>query len=715
MFRSLLSVMLIASFLAACARAPEPLDKASVSKELRSDMDQLSVMPDPIVAPLSLYQAIARAILYNREYKLAAMEAALSQRQYDLAKTNVLPALTLSAGYSSRDQYAASASTTFEGDRPAPLGENPSYSVSQDKNRSTANAVFTWNILDFGLSYVRAGQSADRRMIAIERQRKVVHNIVREVTSSYWRAVAAENLLSELGPLLRRVEDALADSRRIETRRLSPPLEALIYQKELLEIRRTLHTQQRALMTAKIELAQLMGLMPGQQYKLATVQYIIPEVAMNITLMENTALLNRPELMETRYQKRINQSEVRAALLSMMPNLNLTASANTDDSDYQKHNDYVEMGAQASYNLMSVFSGPANRKVAKASVDVAEAQRLAMAMAVVSQVHIANLNFSQSRQEYAVAEDYLSVSKRLTKQTRDAQKVAKFGELEVIRQEASLLLAQMRRDIAFAELQNSYGTIYASVGLDVVPSNLSDMSLEGLSSAISRSLQTWGIKYKSVVASDGRVMNPISEQNPTLGQYGFVFADNTFSVGQPVSYSLGMQDGTHLPDWLSFDPLTREISGRAPKNQMQLSMRVIAQGPKIRATDSFILQIGDAEKAAPKAQSKPKPVVPPIAAPQAVKTPSPAASAKPVKQAAPQQGQATRFVQIKALSSRMAARKLADANIAKTGLPTFVRKTKKRNPPLYRVIIPAFSRAEITSIRETLKGVGITDSFVTRN
>ena len=187
---------------------------------------------------------------------------------------------------------------------------HPAYSVSQDKNRSTASATFTWNILDFGLSYVRAGQSADRRMIAIERQRKVVHNIVREVTSSYWRAIAAENLLDELGPLLRRVEAALADSRRIEQRRLSPPLEALIYQKELLEIRRTLHTQQRSLMTAKLELAQLMGLLPGQQYTLAKVDYIIPEIAMNISLMENTAMMSRPELMEARYQKRINKSEV---------------------------------------------------------------------------------------------------------------------------------------------------------------------------------------------------------------------------------------------------------------------------------------------------------------------------------------------------------------------------------------------------------------------
>jgi outer membrane protein TolC len=700
--------MLIA-VVAACARAPEPLNRDAVSRELQSDLGQLGVVADALDEPLTLYQAIARAILYNREYKLAAMEAALSQRQYDLAKTNILPALTVSAGYSARDKFAASASTTFTNDEPDALPESPAYSVSQDKNRSTASATFTWNILDFGLSYVRAGQSADRRMIAIERQRKVVHNIVREVTSSYWRAIAAENLLDELGPLLRRVEAALADSRRIEQRRLTPPLEALIYQKELLEIRRTLHAQQRTLMTAKLELAQLMGLLPGQQYKLAKVDYIIPEIAMNISLMENTAMMSRPELMEARYQKRINKSEVSAALLSMMPNLNLTASANTDDSDYQKYNDFVELGAQVSYNLMSAFSGPANRKVAKASVDVAEEQRLAMAMAVISQVHIANMNFVQSRQDYMVAEEYLDVSKRLTKQTRDAQKVAKFGELEVIRQEASLLLANLRRDIAFAELQNSFGTVYASIGLDVVPNNLRDMSIAGLSNAITQSLQTWGLKYKSVVGANRRVTYPIADQNPMLGADGFVFAANTFDVGQPVQFSIGMQDGTALPDWLSFDSNLRKISGVPPQQQMQLSLRVIAQGPEIRATDSFILRLDDAKKAAAAKPVKVAAATPVVAAPIA----KPVAPKPTVAQGTA--GQATRFVQAKALSSRADAQKYADRIKNMVGLQSFVRKTKRRNPPLYRVIIPAFSRQDVAPIIQSLKKMGINDAFVTRD
>ena len=72
-------------------------------------------------------------------------------------------------------------------------------------------------------------------------------------------------------------------------------------------------------MTAKLELAQLMGLLPGQQYTLAKVDYIIPEIAMNISLMENTAMMSRPELMEARYQKRINKSEVRSDLALIDP------------------------------------------------------------------------------------------------------------------------------------------------------------------------------------------------------------------------------------------------------------------------------------------------------------------------------------------------------------------------------------------------------------
>jgi hypothetical protein len=358
---------------------------------------------------------------------------------------------------------------------------------------------------------------------------------------------------------------------------------------------------------------------------------------------------------------------------------------------------------------------------------VAEERRLAMAMAVVSQVHIANMNFVQSRQDYRVAEEYLDVSKRLTKQTRDAQKVAKFGELEVIRQEASLLLANLRRDIAFAELQNSFSTVYASVGLDVVPNQLEDMSIAGLSHAITQSLKKWGLKYKSVVGEGQQVTNPIANQNPMLKANGFVFAANTFDIGKPVKYSIGMQDGTALPDWVSFDSDLRKISGVPPKEKMQLSLRVIAQGPKTRITDSFVLRLDDAKNGvSAKRQKTPAaapvpitiPVTPestsaPILAPTVAPLKAPTAPKAPISTQAPK-SEPPGFVQAKALNSRAKAQKFSDKIKNTVGLQSFVRKTKRLNPPMYRVIIPAFSSDDVPSIMQALERVGVRDAFMTR-
>jgi hypothetical protein len=422
--------------------------------------------------------------------------------------------------------------------------------------------------------------------------------------------------------------------------------------------------------------------------------------------------------MEARYQSRISQSEVRAALLSMLPNLNLTATAGNDDSDFQLYEDYVEMGAQVSWNLMTVFNGPSNRRVAKAQVDVAEQQRLALAMAVVSQVHIANMNFVQSRQEYAVSEDYLSVSRRLTKQTRNAQKVAKFGELEVIRQEASLLLATMRRDIAFANLQNSFATVYASVGLDIVPDRMDadDMTPEKLATAITRSLQTWGLKYKNVTSTDGGfVPNPIAIQNPVLRANGFTFAANTFAIGKPVTYNLGTQSGAPLPDWLKFDPTTRTLSGAPPEGRRELSLRVVAQGPEARTSDSFILRIDPSASDAVPLTSAVAAAASPTASAIAVAKPQARQETKPkAKLKVAPSGLADRFVQAKALSSKTDANAFAAEIKNRVGMQAFVRRTQKRNPPLYRVIIPAFSKEDIRSIQKNLEIIGVTDSFVVR-
>ena len=54
-------------------------------------------------------------------------------------------------------------------------------STSQERERTLANLNFSWNALDFGVSYYRAQQKADQVLMAEERRRKVVQNVLQDV------------------------------------------------------------------------------------------------------------------------------------------------------------------------------------------------------------------------------------------------------------------------------------------------------------------------------------------------------------------------------------------------------------------------------------------------------------------------------------------------------------------------------------------------------
>lgn len=175
--QKIITIALGATFaLTGCSLQPVVLTSEEVREAVRGDIDRLTRQRDEITSAISLDEAIARAVRNNRDRRLKVLESALASQQIDLAFHDLLPKLTAAAGYSERDNYAASASVRFDNGEPEPLPASPTYSVSQDKRRSTYDVAFTWNVLDFGLSYVRAQQQADRFLITKERERKVVHN-----------------------------------------------------------------------------------------------------------------------------------------------------------------------------------------------------------------------------------------------------------------------------------------------------------------------------------------------------------------------------------------------------------------------------------------------------------------------------------------------------------------------------------------------------------
>lgn len=464
-------ISVVASFvITGCAVKPEAILKEDVKQMVKNDLTVLSEVVQPVTKPISLDEAIQRGLDHNLQKRVKVLESALSQQQLDLVYYDMLPSLTASSGLSERNNYAASASTSFVNGEPQPLGSNPSYSVSQEKERTTADLTFSWNVLDFGLSYVRAQQQADKFLIAQEKQKKVEHNLTQEIRRAYYQAVSSQDLLKRIQPMMIEVKQALEDSKKMQEQRVAKtPMEALSYQRELLDILRSLHTLESSLISAKVELAELMGLKPGIAFDLADKvekNYEIPTIDMQLEEMEVIALENRPELAESRYQERISEKEITAAKLKMLPGINLSTSLSYENSDYLLNNDWYSYGANVSWNLLNVFKAGEMNKLAKTQVEVAKEQKLALSMAVLSQVHLSIVKFNQAKKEYLLAKEYLNVADDIYDLTKVENEVNVNSRLILIKEKLNNILATLRYSSSYANVQNSYGRIYASLGID---------------------------------------------------------------------------------------------------------------------------------------------------------------------------------------------------------------------------------------------------------
>lgn len=467
-------------------QALTPLENDTAAQ---ADLALMFADQPPLEAPVDLYGAMARAVSYNLDARVRAMELALAQDRVDLAKLDMLPRVHESIGVEGRSNVSASSSRSIVTGR-----ESLEPSTSLDDERVRGDLRLVWNILDFGVSYHAANQASDRAKIARERQRKVVHDIVQDVRGAYWRAVTAERLLSRIDPLMRRVERALADSARIEQLRLNSPVEALEYQRGLLSALRQLQGLRRDLTLAKTELAALMNLPPSTHYRVAIPRrYRYDDIRVDLTPgeIERIALAYRPELIEERYQERIGQAETRKAVLRMLPGIDLETSINYDDNSFLVNNSWAGYGAFITGELMELVRGPADIRAAEASEAVIEARRLAAAMAVLVQAHVAWINYRNAREDYRTAVRARSVERRMVEQLRARGAAETTGDLSLIRAEFELLLADLRRDLSYGALHNASGAILYSMGADPLPASVAVGSLDELADLMRERERAW--------------------------------------------------------------------------------------------------------------------------------------------------------------------------------------------------------------------------------
>ncbi|MGE0803002.1 MAG: TolC family protein [Lautropia sp.] len=474
----------------------QPISEEAVAERVRQDRAQMYADQEPVVAPLTIEEAGARAIKYNLDYRLKLMEQALQQGIYDVTTFDMLPALTAHAGYAWRDRDLYSQYQT----RGTPYDPNLPYSRSTENARRITGAELSWNLLDFGVAYYRAKAQSDQVLLAEERKRKVVQNLMQDVRNAYWRALGAQRLAERIDRLLARSDLALTRAREIEKQGLIPVPQALSYQRTLLDAITQLQSRRQDLELSRAELAALMNLPPAARFSLSDLaEADLPAPPTAIGELEDIALISRPELREEDYRKRISATETRRALASTLPNLSFDIGPQYDSNKFLLNNTWVEGGIRLSVNLLRLAAIPAIQRQGQAQQQVDDARRMAQAMAVLTQVRVAAMRYGLARSEYETHVASAGVDERLAGYARASASSQVESELEVIRTEARAVLSEYQRHIAYSNAQAAWGRLYNSLGLDIDASD-SRLPVRALAVQIRHSLLKWQARTFETVA-----------------------------------------------------------------------------------------------------------------------------------------------------------------------------------------------------------------------
>ncbi len=201
----------------------------------------------------------------------------------------------------------------------------------------------------------------------------------------------------------------------------------------------------------------------------------------------NEALSQRAEVRELLYDRRIGERDATAAILELLPGINLTAGPNYTSNTYTFANDWIGWGARASWNLMRVATYPVRKAELDANQELREARLNATVATVALQVHVSQLRYQLAQKRADTLGRYATVQKQLFERFQaSATSAQTASESELVREKLAALLARARHDVAVADAQAAYGAILTSLGRDPYPSLDDGATLKDVADAFRR-------------------------------------------------------------------------------------------------------------------------------------------------------------------------------------------------------------------------------------
>ncbi len=484
------ALTLAATVLAGCSTVQlDPLKDQEIADAIKSDEQLFQRMAPAISEPLDVNTAMARALKYNLDHRVKLMEQALSHQGFELAKMDMLPMLAANAGYTSRNNVDASRSesvlTGIESLEP---------STSVDQEYTDAELKLSWNVLDFGVSYLKAKQEADRVLIAGNARKDIMAKLLQQTRAAYWRAAVTQRLKPRVNELLAEAEFALGRLEQIQEQKLRAPLEVLQEKRRLLSVIRSLRSLQRSADSAEIELATLINQPPGERLPLAIPRQIpelqeLPE--MDVEELERIALANSGEYLGQLYNARIAQREARKSMLRMLPGLEFSYSGNYNSNSYLYNNAWAQAGVRISWNIMRVFAYGDIQDQNESREQLVEAQRLAANMATIARVNLGWQQYKNSLEAANLAQRFEELDEAIASFSEQARASSAISGTRSLVDKAKALNTAMTNALAYADAQEAFGGFLSTLGFNPVPFDYQTHTVDELAMKLDQGFENW--------------------------------------------------------------------------------------------------------------------------------------------------------------------------------------------------------------------------------
>jgi outer membrane protein TolC len=485
--------------------SPHPAASEEVAALNKAGIELARKSVEPITGPLSLEEALARALKYNLNQRAQLMEQAIALNQWQAGKFDLLPRALASAGYHSRDEDLVTRSQDSVTGQPSLAHPY----ISSERQYETADLGFSWSVIDFTVAYYNARQNSDRVLIAAEHRRKAIHTLTRDVTVAFWRMASAQRLVEEVKRTISVAEGALKDAAQANSEGLRSPVENLRYQRQLLENIRLLSTIEKDFSVSRLTLATLINAPVNQDFSV-----VEPQAQPNVRIldvpseqMEEVALGRNADLKEQIYNQRIAVQEVRKSLAKLLPNLTFSDTLRYSSDSFLINKSWNEAGILLSQNITGLLSIPATKRMAKAGVSLAEQRRVAVQMALLAQVQVARLELNSAHQQLELADRIWNLDKGITQLTANREDAQADSKLAKVSADTSSIVSMLRRYQALAEFNAAAGTLQATLGMQIDVASVNDLSLRDLTAAIGAWEQAW---------QSGKIPGPSQGVHPEL-------------------------------------------------------------------------------------------------------------------------------------------------------------------------------------------------------